>query len=73
MPLFFLKLCLFPHVLCKKEKIVLFNSLLNVVLIMESKEQVFPSIFSAQEKERAAKFAEFSFQNKCFAFAVKED
>lgn len=65
--------CLFPPVLCKKEKNVLLNSLLNVVLIIESKEQVFPSIFSSQEKESTAKFAEFSFQNKCFAFAIKED
>lgn len=43
------------------------------MLIIESKEQVFPSIFSSKEGESAAKFAEFSFQNKCFAFAVKED
>lgn len=57
----------------KKEKIVLFNSVLNVAVIIESKEQVFPSILSSQEKESTAKFAEFSFQNKWFAFAVKED
>lgn len=43
------------------------------MLIIESKEQVFPSIFSSKEEESTAKFAEFSFQNKCFAFAVKED
>lgn len=43
------------------------------MLIIESKEQVFPSIFSSQEKENAAKFAAFSFQNECFAFAIKKD
>lgn len=55
----------------KMKKMYFSHSLLNAMLIIESKEQVFLSIFSSQKKESTAKFAEFSFQYNWFAFAIK--
>lgn len=37
------------------------------------KQSAFPFIFFSDEKDSTVKFAEFSFQNKCYHFAVLEN